>query len=453
MALLSLIVRQASACSVVALLGVSAAAAQETEVTPEAAAKPHAPGLFGGTGSRNGGGASGLSVTVAQAYDSNIFGDSVSPTSSALQQGGFYTELVANVNVRAGNKKLQFATSAGTDFRYYNDQQEVVGVGHFANAGMTYVASQRATISVDGGVSYAPSYLYQLFNSVVPAVGTAPGLGSTGYAANDTSFWRYDARGALTEKLSERNHLIFRTAASYTDFSRTDLSFGGLPQRDLSTFEGDVLFGRHVNRDFNLNVGYVYRRAQYYTGVFPTENSLTVGGDYTRLLSRTRRTHLQFNLSVSSLEAVVPGDDIATLRQQMRLSGDVSLNRQFGRTWQAGGGYRRGYEFIEGLTRPVWTDGVNFNTTGLLTPRVDLAASAAYSVGEPINLEQTRGFTTYTANVRTRVALSKTWAVSLEYLYYYYDFSRVLVPIGTPPTMSRNTGRVGLTWWFPMMRS
>ena len=80
---------------------------------------------------------------------------------------------------------------------------------------------------------------------------------------------------------------------------------------------------------------------------------------------------------------------------------------------------------------------------------MDFFASAAYSVGEPIYFEQSRGFTTYTADVRTRVALSRPWALSFEYLYYYYDFSRVLVPIGYPPRMSRNTGRVGLTWWMP----
>jgi hypothetical protein len=131
----------------------------------------------------------------------------------------------------------------------------------------------------------------------------------------------------------------------------------------------------------------------------------------------------------------------------------VSLSRQFGRTWQGEGGYRRGYEFIEGLTAPVLTDGVNFRVSGLLNRKTDLLALAAYSTGEPANLTQTRGFTTYTADMRARVAMSGAWALSFEYLYYYYDFSQTLAPIGFPPRMSRNTGRVGVTWWLPLVRS
>jgi hypothetical protein len=247
--------------------------------------------------------------------------------------------------------------------------------------------------------------------------------------------------------------LTFRTGGSYTDFLHHDVLLGGLRQRDLGTFEASAEFNRSVNRDFSLDAGYTYRRAEYYTGVFPTEHDISFGGDYMRLLSPTRRSHLKFKVSTAMLEAAAPGDPFEILREQRRFAADLSFSRQFARTWQAQGGYNRGFGFIEGLTTPVLTDGMNFSTSGLLSRRVDLLANAAYSVGAPVTFGQNRGFTTYTADVRARVAFNTTCAAYIDYLYYYYDFSRTLVPIGFPPQMARRSVRIGLTFWVPVTRS
>jgi hypothetical protein len=51
------------------------------------------------------------------------------------------------------------------------------------------------------------------------------------------------------------------------------------------------------------------------------------------------------------------------------------------------------------------------------------------------------------------MALARMWAVYVEYLYYFYDFSHGLVPLGAPARVARNSARVGLTLWLPMRRS
>jgi hypothetical protein len=435
------------ALSFVVYLDAGTALAQNAPVAPPAQTR----GVFGGAAGRNDQ-SSALSLSVAEAYDSNVLGDQGGPTQSVLQQSGFYSELNARFTWRAGKQKLQFATTAGTDFRYYNSAHEVLGIGHFGNAGLTYHSSESTTIAVDGGVAYAPSYLYRLFNTLAPPTLGEANIGGA-YAVLDNPSFRYDARGSVTKKISSRNTLTFRTGGSYTDFLHNDVLYGGLPQRDLATFEATAQFGRIINRDLSLNAGYTYRRAEYYTGAFPTEHDISFGGDYTRFLSKTRRTHLKFNVSTAMLEAAAPGDPLAVLRQQQQLAADVSFSRQFARTWQAQGGYNRSFGFIEGLTTPVFSDGVNLSTSGLLSRRVDLLASAAYAVGAPVVLEQSRGFTTYTADIRTRMALNETYALYVEYLYYFYDFSRTLVPVGFPPQMARNSIRVGITMWFPVPRS
>src|SRR5262249_19163330 len=160
-----------------------------------------------------------------------------------------------------------------------------------------------------------------------------------------------------------------------------------------------------------------YRRAQYYTGVFPAEHDVNIGLDYDRPLSKTRRTHFRANATTVVLDAAIPGGTTSELRRQYRVAGDVSLSRQFARSWQAEGAYRRGVGYIEGITQPVLTDGFSVSTSGLLTRRVDLLAKVAYSVGEPTTPGQASGFATYTGDVRTRFAINSAWAVYFEYLY------------------------------------
>lgn len=134
------------------------------------------------------------------------------------------------------------------------------------------------------------------------------------------------------------------------------------------------------------------------------------------------------------------------------MTANAALSSQFGRTWQAEGGYRRGVSYIEGIQTPVLTDGVTATASGLLTPRINLLANAAYSVGQPTVPNASHGLTTYTADLRTSFALNHTWAFFADYLYYFYDFSAGIVPVGAPPRVARNSVRAGLMLWVPMRR-
>ena len=96
------------------------------------------------------------------------------------------------------------------------------------------------------------------------------------------------------------------------------------------------------------------------------------------------------------------------------------------------------------------TDGITATTSGQLTRRTNLLLTAAYSVGQPTIRNAARGLTTYTADARTNVAINRTWACFVEYLYYFYDFSNEVVPVGAPPRVARNSARVGLMLWVPM---
>jgi hypothetical protein len=108
---------------------------------------------------------------------------------------------------------------------------------------------------------------------------------------------------------------------------------------------------------------------------------------------------------------------------------------------------------IEALTGPVFNDALTVTTDGFLNRRADVLVSASYSKGAPALTGGTSDFRTYSGLARVRLAVSSTWATYVEYRYYFYDFTRSaqLTP-GLSPRLARNSVRVGLTLWVPLLR-
>src|SRR5581483_3345731 len=111
------------------------------------------------------------------------------------------------------------------------------------------------------------------------------------------------------------------------DFLHEEQQTFGYGSRDLATYESGVTLSRGVSRYVNLNVGYTYRRAQYFTGVYPTEHDVTFALEYERPISRTRRSHVHFGASTVIVDAPAPGDGSGELRRQYKAAGDVTYVR------------------------------------------------------------------------------------------------------------------------------
>lgn len=426
----------------VLLVGASSAFAQQST-------RPYR-SLFGGASSGTDRDADWLMFTTTEAYDQNVLGDANAPLQQALQRGGMFTELTGEMNYRVTGRRVEFASTAGTTFRYYQDQDQVLGVGHHVGAGETIKVSPQTSVALNQTVAYSPSYLYGLYASIAP-----PGPGqvnvASNYAVNDNPSYSYGTDVTVTQQFGPRNTFAAHVGGQYVDFVHaTQFTAGIAPNRDLLSYDAGGKFTHGISRDLQFNFGYTFRRAEYLDGSFPTEHDLDFGIQYDHPLSRTRRTYVRINTGSVMLQAPAPGDPVGVLRPQYRLAGDVALSTQFGRTWQAQGGYRRGVSFIEGLPTPMLTDGVTATASGLLTRRTNLLLTAAYSVGQPSIRNVSRGITTYTADARTSFAVSRTWAFFVEYLYYFYDFSNEVVPVGAPPRVARNSARVGLMLWLPM---
>jgi hypothetical protein len=434
--------RCAGVALAVSLGGVSGAFAQQS-------ARPYR-SLFGGVSSGTDRDNDWMMFTITEAYDQNVLGDVNAPIQQALERGGVFTELTAEMNYRATGRRVQFASTGGTNFRYYGDQDRLLGVGHHVGAGLTITLSPQTSLSLNQTAAYSPSYLYGLFAAIA-----APGPGqvnvASNYAVNDNPSYNYGTDVTLTQHFGARNTFVAHTGGQYVDFVHSAAQAPGVASyRNLLSYDAGGMFMRGISRDLTFNLGYTFRRAEYLDGSFPTEQDMNVGFQYNRPLSKTRRTYLRVNTGSVMLHAPAPGDPIGVLRPQYRLAGDVVLGRDFGRTWQAQGGYSRGVGFIEGLSTPVLTDGITATTSGLVTPRINVLMTAAYSVGQPTIRNESHGLTTDTADARVSFAVNRTWAFFVEYLYYFYDFSNEVVPAGAPPRVARNSARVGLMLWAPM---
>jgi hypothetical protein len=406
--------------------------------------------LFGGASSGTERETNWFMLTATEAYDQNVLGELNQPLQPVFQKGGPFTELTGEMNYRATTSRLQLSTTGAANFRYYPSQDQLVGVGHHVGLGATIKLSPSTSFTVNQTAAYSPSYLYRLFTDIA-----APQLGQvsvgSNYAVNDVASYNYGTNVSVTSQVAPRTTLVVHAGGQYTDFvhaAQSSTSAGLF--RNLFMYEAGAVLVRGITRDLRFTAGYNFRRAEYLDGTFPSEHDVNIGFEYQHLLSRTRRTALRVNSGSVMLDAPAPGDSVAVLRSQYRMTGDVALQSQFGRTWQVEGGYRRGVSFIEGIQTPVLTDGVTSTASGMLSPRINLLTTAAYSVGQPTISNTAHGITTYTADARTTFAIRHTWAFFAEYLYYFYDFSSGIVPIGAPPRVGRNSVRAGLMLWAPM---
>jgi hypothetical protein len=396
-----------------------------------------------------------LSMSLAEAYDSDRLADVGGVTPPVFQSGGFYTSFVPNMDFESHTQRVHVAVTAASNLRYYGDLHQVIAMSDSVGAGLTAQITRTTSVFVNQGVSYSPAYLYGLFaRTGTPAPGDviAP---APDYALNTEHSYAYATRASITQTLTPRATLSFTADARNTTFVG---QVAGLS--DMHEYDAGGRFTYSVNSDINLRFGYTYRKTEYSPLNTLPEHDLDFGIDYSRPLSRTRRTTVGFSVGPTSADVPVPESAGVPLpgpesrQRQYWVGGDAFLNHQMGRSWNARGTVHRGVTYVEGLPSPVFTNALAVVTEGFLNRRTDLVASAAYTEGLAVGARTSSStFATYTGDTRLRFAMSKLLATYVEYVYYFYNFplDMPLAP-GIPPRFSRNGVRVGLTLWAPVRR-
>jgi hypothetical protein len=404
-----------------------------------------------------------FTFTVSEGYDSE------SPDhlrGLAIGDNGFngYSTIFAgSAEYKLQKPRIQVGASVSTDFRYFNEIDDLRNVSDSAALGVSGRLGDRTNVLVNQSVAYSPSYLYGLFptDSVTDpgeAIPPAPD-----YAVNNLASYAYYTTASLTHNLSARNRIVATGTVQLNEFTGEAST-----QPDLTTRGIQGQFSRNLSRHTALVAGYVYE-----TGTFGSfsladttvsessayEHGIQAGVSYVRPVSKTRRMEFSASLGTSAVSVptflIDPGNGAVqqgTDRERLyRATSDIAFSYQF-KAWYLSGYYRRGLDYIAQLRQPVFVDGVSANVTALLAPRLDFSAVAGYANGSSAVFSLTQPFDTYTADARLRWAVTRGVAAYGEYVYYFYDFLGSTVAAGMPRRLERNGVRVGVTLWVPAFR-
>lgn len=370
----------------------------------------------------------------------------------ATQGTGFNTTVAGGFNYSFEHRKVQFGASANSWVRYYSELQDYTST-HAAGVGVSVPFAQRSTFSANQSVAYSPPYLYGLFPSVTAeSPGSVGSIGAVGadYLVNDTESYDYETTAAVTHGFTRRGSVTVSARHRHTDFVKNSPTRGDV---SFEEFRGAYLHTVSRNGAVNLDYHFVMGDLGFGGGEPTREHGVTIGYDYTKKLSRSRRAIFRVNMGSSVIDIPLSIPFGVPQSRRTGFTGDLALDYQFGRSWQARASYRRGVEYLVDVRRPVIADGATAQINGQLSNRVDVVVIGGFSKGESALRFDNMHVNSYTGDVRFSFAVTRTVSTFAEYVYYFYDFTgnTSLAP-NMLSRVERNGGRVGVTVWFSARR-
>ena len=406
-----------------------------------------------------------LTLSSTEAYNSDMAEEQrTNLGAGGLEPSGYSTMLAGAADYAWRGRRVRVGATGTATLRYLRPIGDILSyphksVSHTAGVGFSARILRRTTVLVNQTATYSPSYLYNLFPRLEETTpGDAPAA-APDYAISGAESQSYGTTVTLTHDFSRRS-----SAAATTEYQSTNALGGTAGGRELSVYGIRGRVSHRLARHTIATAEYVNRLgvARYNSAATTpgtlrgtsAERGVQIGMDYRPQLSATRHVALGARFGASSM--MLPESAAGTVledRPYSRLSGQVTMDYGFGRTWQTRALYRRGVEYVAGLSEPVSADSFTASVDGLFARRLDFLASVGYSNGESVLNRNSSIFDTYTGDVRLRYALTESFAASIEYLYYFYDSrgSNPLVP-GIPPSLERKSVLAGLTLRVPALR-
>jgi hypothetical protein len=254
---------------------------------------------------------------------------------------------------------------------------------------------------------------------------------------------------------------VFTTGVSLTQaLTRRlsmDVSYGLTVNRfggevsDLTAQSGNLRLTKGFTRNFGIHGSYGFQDATY--ELFPARTKvrgqdLSIGGDYVRQLSRTRR----LAVTVDGGSSILTKQD--TAKTYYQASAHSGVTYAFARTWSAGGDFSRTLQLLEGLSEPFFGNSYAASLGTQLVRRVSVIGTAAYSTGA-VGIEAVaKGYETRTASLGIRYGMTNHVAFSAQYVYYKYRFARAVeLPASLARNLNRQVVRVGLDFGIPILRA
>jgi hypothetical protein len=336
-------------------------------------------------------------------------------------------------------------SSVETSWRRYPSADET-SRATYGNAGFVGRAPLGSRTNLDGHVtvSYQPISVNNLFPGLLGSASTGASSPIAFDLVGRTEQYLTGSTGLdLTHSFSARSSL----AAGY-EYARAGGTSALLDRDDSSAF---VRYDHEILRGLTLQVGYANRQGAYGSDDDADESaahrrvrtdSIDAGLSYSRALSFSRRTHFAF-----SSGSTIVSDGSA---RRYDVTGNATLTRELGRTWEADLTYNRQAGFVDTLAAPAFSDSAAATVAGLITRRISVSAGAGASRGQ-IGVRNANGYWSYQGNVQLGVALSRVIECSFDYVAYSYEFDNAdFVPIVAGTRATQQIAQVSLGVWVPL---
>ena len=173
-----------------------------------------------------------------------------------------------------------------------------------------------------------------------------------------------------------------------------------------------------------------------------TRPRVDFGIDFNRPLSLTRRTTLVFSTGVAGIH------DQTDNTTNYYLVGGARLNREFGRSWNAGVFYGRNVRYLEAYPNPLLSYSGGAVLNGMVNHRTDVTASFGVSDG---NAGSAASFTTYFGSTQMTIALSRMFAVGVDYWYSHLVADPHSLPITLAGKLDEQTAHVYIKVWTSLI--
>ncbi len=304
-------------------------------------------------------------------------------------------------------------------------------------------------------VAYAPVFSFAPTATLVPIVEadplpqTDPGLGifeRSSWASNTGAGYRHElGRRASVELDYEFD------ARMYEDSPDPTSTLG-----DTTSHLATVQFDRTINRRWSVlaEYGFFHSRPTDADGVRPvTDHNVTAGLGWTRDVSRTRSLHVQASAGAQRVNSTLGLGIERRPFDYWAPSGQATVDLDLSRNWNVSANYRRNVTVVPEVTSESFlTDAIIFNARGLVGSRLELLFSGGRDWSDAGNSGSQASLDNTNAGVQAQIAISRMLAATVTYTYFDYAFQDVSdLPAGFAADQTRNTIRVGLSVWLPLI--
>jgi hypothetical protein len=379
-----------------------------------------------------------LRVTLNGAVDDGLTtpAPATPPTAAATQYEQFYNAGLELSYARRG-RRVEAKASGVTNLPYYSIFPDTWDLAYGAD-GSIGIASRATSLNLFGRYFYSP--FYSLALEPGNGVGPRPPGGSFDYASALNPNGQTTAGASLTRRVGRRTSLAFAYDIDSMSFADED--------RWSRNQSARVSVDHSLSRAVAVTGGYLFRDTDFETGGTPTSSQshdVDLGLGFSRRTLRDRTGTLRVGVGASTVD--IGGGWYPGWR------GSVGVSQDFGAGWMIAADYRRSLDVYGGLQEPVWADVASVSTAGRFGPRVNVNAAATYSIGQPI-AEGGPNYDIYSVNAQAQVAVAAFAAITVDYIYYRYNFPAGYdLPAGMPPNMDRHRVQVGVRFWLPLVRA